>query len=400
MSDQSIGCTSKYLPSEMQLEAAEIAVQQNPVNRPANSASGPTDLILPPREIAVRTSRYWGNKGVKLTVGFLEPIAAELRNRIIEHANAWARHGNIQFTYSTVEPQVRITREQEGYWSYLGTDILSIGKNDPTMCLERFSMTTLETEFVRVVRHEFGHTLGFEHEHMRRAIIEKLDQQKTIAYFRRTQGWTPAMVMQQVLTPLAESSLMGTPDADETSIMTYALPGTITLDGKPILGGNDIAPQDAKFVEKIYPKQAAPPPPPEPVTGFEASLKIDVDLKRIYVGAAAGWTVHKLTGANDMNEQYNALALELEGAIPEAHVDEARASSIGGAIGAVLALAAALKTGDLNKIMKALRDLINVLLGDDSTEVAAFATKAAAFKIDWSRIIGVLQKLLPLILGA
>jgi len=55
-----------------------------------------------------------------------------------------------------------------GYWSYLGTDILHIPKNRPTMCLENFSMDTLESEYKRVVRHETGHTLGFPHEHMRR----------------------------------------------------------------------------------------------------------------------------------------------------------------------------------------------------------------------------------------
>ena len=56
----------------------------------------------------------------------------------------------------------------------------------------------------------------------------------------------------------------GTPP-DQTSIMCYQLPGSITKDGQPILGGTDINATDATFAGGIYPKlggifgqQAAP----------------------------------------------------------------------------------------------------------------------------------------------
>ena len=49
--------------------------------------------------------------------------------------------------------------DQSGYWSYLGTDILSIAAGEPTMNLQEFSMDTPESEFHRVVRHETGHAL-------------------------------------------------------------------------------------------------------------------------------------------------------------------------------------------------------------------------------------------------
>jgi hypothetical protein len=37
--------------------------------------------------------------------------------------------------------------------------------------------------------------------------------------------------------------------------MCYQLPGSITKNGKPIVGGSDIDPQDYKFAASIYPKQ-------------------------------------------------------------------------------------------------------------------------------------------------
>ena len=61
------------------------------------------------------------------------------------------------------------------------------------------------------------------------------------------------MVDQQVLTPLDERTLMATP-ADQTSIMCYQLPGSITRDGRPIIGGSDINQSDYNFVGQIYPK--------------------------------------------------------------------------------------------------------------------------------------------------
>jgi hypothetical protein len=52
---------------------------------------------------------------------------------------------------------------------------------------------------------------------------------------------------------------MGTRESDPTSIMCYQIPGAITKDGKPIIGGRDINPTDFAFAASIYPKRIAPP---------------------------------------------------------------------------------------------------------------------------------------------
>ena len=43
---------------------------------------------------------------------------------------------------------------------------------------------------------------------------------------------------------------------DQTSIMCYQLPGSITRDGRPILGGPDINQTDYAFAGRIYPRPA------------------------------------------------------------------------------------------------------------------------------------------------
>jgi hypothetical protein len=249
-----VPCHIKQLPPDELIVASRRAVAVNPLNAVTVASASARALasILPPEHIAVLTGKRWP-AGQVITVGFLESTPADLQARILAHANSWRDRGaNISFALTQTDPMIRITRSGDGYWSYLGTDILSIPAGQPTLCLQDFSMATPESEYRRVVRHEIGHSLGAPHEHMRAGIVARLDPTRTIAYFQRTQGWPAEMVRQQVLTPLDEASLMGTP-ADVDSLMAYQLPASITVDGQPIPGGLDINDSDAAWMAKVYP---------------------------------------------------------------------------------------------------------------------------------------------------
>ena len=271
-------CTPKSLPPQLQVRAAKTATDLNPMNAPVVGFMPADDtlaaLVSDPLHIAVLTSKYWGTARRRLTVSFVETTPADLRTRILSHLNAWAC--GIQFVETSGTGHVRISRGAGGYWSYLGTDILHIAAHRPTMNLQGFTMTTRPQEFNRVIRHEAGHTLGFPHEHMRRELVARIDRQKAYDYFRRTQGWSPAMVDQQVLTPLDERSIVGTP-ADQTSIMCYQLPGMITRDGQPILGGPDINATDRGFARRIYPPVGASMQPQDQAPADESHEQLYQD---------------------------------------------------------------------------------------------------------------------------
>jgi hypothetical protein len=252
-----IACTPKFLPKKLAIAAARTAIAENPVNAvmlhgPARAAL--RDVTLTPQHIALLTPKYWGPQQRQLTVSFMEPTPADLRDRIISHANAWSSRCGISFVWTQGVGQVRISRGGGGYYSYLGTDVLHIPAGRQTMNLERFTMSTPESEYNRVVKHEFGHTLGFVHEHMRKELVERLDPARVIAVFRRDQGWDEKTVREQILTSLDERSIMATP-ADQDSIMCYSFTSEVTRDGKPIVGGTDINESDFAFAGKIYPKQ-------------------------------------------------------------------------------------------------------------------------------------------------
>ena len=252
------GCSIKSLPKRLLVKAANHAMRINPVNSPMRApvGGGMGMGVMEPMQIAVLTAKYWGPTPRTLTVSFMEPTTTDLRSRILQHMNAWTQTACISFVETGGTGDVRISFEGSGYWSYLGTDIQMIPKNRPTMNLQDFSMSTPESEYRRVVRHETGHTLGFPHEHMRKGLIARIDPKKAYAYFLADQGWDKSEVDAQVLTPLDDASIMGTPE-DQTSIMCYQLPATITKDGQPIIGGTDINPTDFAFAGRIYPRAGA-----------------------------------------------------------------------------------------------------------------------------------------------
>lgn len=250
------GCIIKSLPTRLLTKAAEIARTINPANA---TAPGPLAAVpgegqeLTPLALAAVTQKYWGPAPRRLTVSFMESTPTDLKARIISYMNAWSKTASISFVETGGTGDVRISRGPGGYWSYLGTDILLVPRNRQTMNLEGFTMSTAESEYKRVVSHEAGHTLSFPHEHMRGALVARIDPEKAYRWFWEKYRWNKGQVDQQVLTPLDEWSLMGTPP-DQTSIMCYQLPGDITKDGKPIPGGTDINETDYAFAGKLYPK--------------------------------------------------------------------------------------------------------------------------------------------------
>ena len=258
-------CLPKRLTQAQLIEAARHAIEINPMNRPPveRMAALGKGFAPTPQRIAVLTTAYWGTGGVKLTVGFLDNPETALKTRILSHMNAWNKNANVAFalTNDRDNADVRIARaggQDGGYWSYVGTQIKTIKKGEATMNLEAFTMQTIDGEFFRVVRHETGHTLGFVHEHMRKELVKLIDRKKAIVYFLKNDGWSAQETTNQVLTPIEDSTIKGT-TADPKSIMCYQIPGELTKNGQPIIGGLDIDESDYAFSATIYPKGASAP---------------------------------------------------------------------------------------------------------------------------------------------
>lgn len=266
------GCTPIYLPDAEQIEAARIAVSVNPTNAPTVR-----DASLSVARLAGLTSALWDSRGVKLPVFFLEQTPADLKTEILRHGNCWFDEArcNVQFvlTNSQGDSVIRISRGASGYWSHVGSFCLRVPKNAQTMNLERITMQTPERERRRVIGHEFGHAIGWQHEHLRPEIVQRLDPQKVIEWGARTQGWSRQTSIDNMLTPLRPNEITASPFVDEDSLMAYHFDGSLTKDGKPIAGGSDLTANDKAFAAKVYPRPDAPPsPPPVPPVGVRRLL--------------------------------------------------------------------------------------------------------------------------------
>jgi hypothetical protein len=130
--------------------------------------------------LIILNSDEW-NPGKTITVAFNggTPRLHALIERIVP---IWSQYGNVKFDfgrdasghYRTWSPtdldyraDVRVGFLPGGFWSAIGRDSTNPDINQPgneTMNFEGFDRS-LPFEFAAIVRHEFGHALGLEHEH-------------------------------------------------------------------------------------------------------------------------------------------------------------------------------------------------------------------------------------------
>ncbi|UBF30354.1 hypothetical protein K9N68_34685 (plasmid) [Kovacikia minuta CCNUW1] len=117
---------------------------------PQNSGGGRSRAVFEFRKM-------WIN-GSKLRVRFLGGTP-EQQAIAKEQAQWWAEHANLSFDFNNApDAEIRIAFDpNDGAWSYIGTDCLSIPKDQPTMNLGFLDGGT--------AAHEFGHAIGLGHEH-------------------------------------------------------------------------------------------------------------------------------------------------------------------------------------------------------------------------------------------
>ena len=283
-------CFIRKLPEVETLTAAQDAVAENPVNAPLIEMLpmlvGDSDAALTPptpMQLAVMTQRYWGSQGKILTVQFLDNPSAECKRLILAAAGEWSKYCNIKFVESN-QGIIRVLRDpREGLWSYLGTDALRVPANQHTMNLGGFTESTPWEEYTRGGTHEFGHSIGCAHEHLRRTIIQRIDRQKAYDFFRQRAGWDEQTTTVNVLRPIEERFALMTPLSDENSVMCYALPGEIMIDCIPVRGGTQLSDTDKTFIAQVYPLPSTPQPPITPRRLLRIELPFSGDVKDVKI---------------------------------------------------------------------------------------------------------------------
>ncbi|HEX8195661.1 MAG TPA: hypothetical protein VF571_05565 [Pyrinomonadaceae bacterium] len=110
-------------------------------------------------------SKKWTN-GKTLHIKFMERNP-KIESKLEEIAHEWEKYANLKFVFgSSPTAEIRISFNNVGSWSYVGTDALGIPQNMPTMSFGILKLLNPDSdEFRRTVLHEFGHVLGLVEEH-------------------------------------------------------------------------------------------------------------------------------------------------------------------------------------------------------------------------------------------
>ncbi len=240
-------CTDRVLPAELMRF------------QPTRQLGGRTRAIVP-------IGKLWMN-GSTLRVRFIGGTAAQ-RATVKEQAGWWTQHANLHFDFNDApDAEIRIAfDENDGAWSYVGTDNRSIPTNQPTMNLGSMDGGT--------TAHEFGHAIGLAHEHQNPdGGIEWNEAVVIQSLSGPPNNWDEAQIRHNVLSKYRADQIQGT-KFDRESIMLYFFPGSWVRSGVGTNANEVLSVTDKAYIAsaKAYPKTA-------PTVADAVELKVNANRR-------------------------------------------------------------------------------------------------------------------------
>jgi hypothetical protein len=228
-------CIDVMLPDELLLESMRRAVAENP------------HVYL-----AAITGKLW-QPGRTLRVRFLDGDP-QVHARIPPFAQQWSQFASITFQFgSDPDAEIRISFQNQGSWSYIGTDALAVPRSQPTMNFGWLTPATSNDEYQRVVTHEFGHALGCIHEHQNPSASIPWDREAVYRYYQGPPNyWSREQVDVNLFTRYA-ADITQYSAFDPQSIMLYPIPNEFTLGDFEVGWNKTLSATDKQFVRTLYP---------------------------------------------------------------------------------------------------------------------------------------------------
>jgi len=164
------------------------------------------------------------------------------------------------------ESQIRVSYDKPGYWSHLGQNsVVYSAQEEPSMNLDGMDANPAaldNPEVQGVILHEFGHALGFLHEHQSPAATcgNEFNWEFITNYLKGAPNNWDEETIKFNLAPLAGEDLMLT-DFDAQSVMLYSFPAEYYLNGDKSncfipQSNNGISETDRVTINYMYPADA------------------------------------------------------------------------------------------------------------------------------------------------
>jgi len=242
--------------------------------RAGDRASLPPNIGASAFNGVVPISKIWSGQSYPLKVCFFGGYD-QLRQRIAKAAKAWENESNgikLDFGKDAVPRtcssndinHIRISFSYRGYWSTVGNDSVNRAYQSQSSMnyggWDTWALPPNDELLNSTVAHEFGHALGFEHEHQHplSKCEAQFDWDKIYEALSRPPNQWDKSKVDHNMRKLASRGRLFPQEIDLTSIMLYQFPSNFYKMGSASecyqsTKNTSISAKDYKLAAKIYP---------------------------------------------------------------------------------------------------------------------------------------------------